>query len=335
MPRHGCFASAVSRRPHRTHEEATVGYRLRPGKPIAQEVVRIADRQLALALAGLRIAADSENNSAVHATRRHIKKIRALMKLVRRALGRRHYGAANRHLRAVNRLLAPVADGQAVLETLARVAARYRDELPRDVVADVHHSLVRRDTMAREQAAVNDVARTAARLLRRERDRVRHWELSERGFGAVAEGYERTVTAGRRAMVKAANGQGDEYHTWRQRVKEHWLQIRLLQERCGNRLGADERRLEELDGLLGECHNCVILRDAVRSDSTLTRTDAARCLRVVRRYEHTLRRAAHQLGAKVYQDTPAQDAARVHRLWRSARRATPVPGRGTSWRSAA
>jgi hypothetical protein len=137
-------------------------------------------------------------------------------------------------------------------------------------------------------------------------------------------------------MAKAvANARSEDYHTWRQRVKDHWLQIRLLQERCGNRLAAYERRLEELDGFLGECHNCGILRDAVRSDSTLSRTDAARCIRIVRRYQRALRGAARQLGAKIYHETPTKYVARVRRLWRSARHARSVHKRGTSWTAAA
>ena len=313
-----------------------MGYRLRPGKPVAQEVSRIADRQLALAMAELTAIANTGDDRVVHTTRRRVKKVRALIRLVRPALGRRRYRAVNRQLRAVNRLLAPEADGQAVLETLARVAARYRDELPRDVAAGIHDRLVLGETIAHEEAALNGVYEAAAVRLRRVRNGVNDWELRATGFRVIASGLERTLRNSRRAMAKAAaHGRSDDYHTWRQRVKDHWLQIRLLQRRCHDRLAADERHLERLDGFLGEGHNCAILCDTLRSDATLTRADAARCLRLVRRYERALRRAARQLGAKVYHDTPTQYVARVRRLWRSARRSSPARQRGTSWRPAA
>jgi hypothetical protein len=311
-----------------------VGYRLQSGQPIAHEVIRIADRQFELAIAGLHAVDDQEGNTAVHASRRHIKKIRALIRLVRPALGHR-YRTVNRRLRAVNRLLAPIADGEATVATLERVAG-YGSRLSSDAFAEIHARLLRRRSMANEAAVFDNVLDTAAALLRAERDAVSGWTLGATGVRAIAAGLERTARASRRAMAKATtSSRSRDYHTWRQRVKDQWLQVRLLRERCGEALALDERRLEELDGLLGECHNCAILGEALTSDATLTRTDAARCVRLVRRYERGLRRRARRLGAKIHRESPQRFVARVRRLWRSARRTRHSGKRGTSWRPAA
>jgi CHAD domain-containing protein len=298
-------------------------------------VRRIADRQLKLAIAGLNAGGDPESTSAIHTTRRRIKKVRALIRLVRRPLGDR-YGGVNRRLRAVNRLLAPIADGQATVATLALVAERDGGTVPADVLPEIHATLLRREAMANEAAGLNNVLDTAAALLRAERDRVNDWELSATGFRAIAAGLERTARASRRAMAKAtASSRSDDYHTWRQRVKDQWLQVRLLQARCGEALASDEHRLEDLDGLLGNCHNCAILRDVLTSDSTLDREVAACALRRVRLYERKLRRRACRLGMKVHRETPKQFVKRVRRLWRSARRTRRPTQRGMPWRSAA
>jgi CHAD domain-containing protein len=312
-----------------------VGYRLDPLQPVAHEVRRIADRQLEIAIAGLSGIGIGERDSAVHATRRRIKKVRALIRLVRPAVGHRGR-AVNRRLRAVNRLLAPIADGRASIATLAQVAERYGHELPPDVAVVIRATVLRRKSIADEKAALRSVLHTAAALLRAERDGVRDWALSETGFAAVAAGLERTARAARRAMAKAvASSRSEDYHTWRQRVKDQWLQVRLLQRRCGNALALDERRLEALDGCLGECHDCAILCDVLNSDATLNRSDAARLLSLVRRYERELRRRARRLGTTVHRDTPKQFVRRVRRLWRSARRTKRPPHRGRSWRPAA
>jgi hypothetical protein len=109
----------------------------------------------------------------------------------------------------------------------------------------------------------------------------------------------------------------------------------LLEGRCGDALALDERRLEALDGYLGECHNCAILREVLTADSTLNRSDAARCLRAVRSYERQLRRYARRLGTAIYRETPKDFVKRVRRLWRSTQRPRGTRQRGTPWPSAA
>jgi hypothetical protein len=179
-----------------------VGYRLHPQQPVAHEVRRIAARQLELAIEGLTGTDLGNQDDSVHTARRHIKKVRALIRLVRPAMGRR-YRVANRVLRAVSQLLAPIADGQATVDTLTRVAERHRRDLPADVAAQVRAWLVRREAMAYEAAALSDVFETAAALLRAQHDAVEHWRLRPGGFRGVAGGLQRTARASRRAMARA------------------------------------------------------------------------------------------------------------------------------------
>jgi hypothetical protein len=215
------------------------------------------------------------------------------------------------------------------------VVERYGGQLPADTLAEIQATLVRRASMAKEAAALSQSIEIAAAMLRAERDGLCGWRLRRGGFRAVAAGLERTARDARRAMRKAiAGSRSRDYHTWRQRVKDQWLQVRLLQGRCGGMLALDERRLEALDGCLGECHNCAILRDVLTSDSTLDRSDAAHAVHLVRLYERELRRRARRLGTRIHQETPRQFVTRVRRLWHSDHRSRR-PQRGTSWRSAA
>jgi hypothetical protein len=109
----------------------------------------------------------------------------------------------------------------------------------------------------------------------------------------------------------------DRHHTWRRYVKDHWFHVRLLEGRCGNRLLNYQRRLEALDGILGEYHNVVLLREVLVADNALSRDEKAQCLRVVTSYQRTLRRHAHLLGARLYSEKPRRFVRRVKRLWRS------------------
>jgi hypothetical protein len=312
-----------------------VGYRLDPGQPVVDELRTITAHQLELAIARLTDVGDAIHDGSVHVARRHIKKVRAMIRLVRRADDHR-YRAVDHRLRTVNRMLAPIADAQATVAMLARMAWRDGGQLPGDVVARLRGSVLRRESMAYEDAALTDAFDTAAALLRAERDRVGDWRVSQTGFGAIVGGLKHTARASRRAMVKAlATSRIKDYRKWRQLAKYHWLQVRLLTARCGGGLDLDERRLEALDGYLGDCRNCAILREVLSSDSQLDRTDAARGLLAVRRYERELRRCARRLGTAIYAETPTHFVRRVERLWRTTRRTQRTQPGGTPWRSAA
>src|SRR5882672_5232358 len=100
---------------------------------IAQEVRRLVLKQLETAISELRSIGDPESDEAIHDARRRVKKIRAVIRLVKPALDK-SYRVVDKHLRDVNRLLAPVADGQGIIATLNALEHRYRKALPKRVV---------------------------------------------------------------------------------------------------------------------------------------------------------------------------------------------------------
>ena len=84
----------------------------------------------------LKAIGDPESDEAVHDARRRVKKIRAVIRLVRPALDKTSR-AVDRELRDVSRLLAPVADGQGIIDTLDTLERRYNRLLPKRLVASL------------------------------------------------------------------------------------------------------------------------------------------------------------------------------------------------------
>ena len=93
--------------------------------------------------------------------------------------------------------------------------------------------------------------------------------------------------------------------------------VRLVESRCGNHLMDYQKRLEALDGVLGEYHNVILLRDVLITDGYLSRRESVVCLRVVSRYQRYLRRHAEALAVRIYSDKPGRYVRRVERLWRA------------------
>jgi hypothetical protein len=313
-----------------------MAYRLKPGRPIAAEVRRIGEKQLELALAAMQRVGTRHSDKCTHRARRHIKKIRALIRLFEPSLAH-SCDAANRQLRTVNRLLAPVADGEAVVDTIARIGGRYRHRRPRRTFETVRAGLVELEFRAGRKANFDRVLERATRLLHGEQKCTRLWDLRAPGFRAVAPGLERSVRRCRRAMLRARRHPTDEhYHVWRQRVKDLWLHVRLIQARCGRRLAREEAQLDRLDGCLGEYHNCVLLARILAAEPLTTRQRTARCLRLIRCYQEDLRREIHPLASEIHREKPRQFVQRVHRLWRLANTSTRTTAEaGPVWQRAA
>jgi CHAD domain-containing protein len=314
-----------------------VAYRLEADQRVGEEVRRLIDKQLAAAIALGERVGDSMSANEIHQARRHIKKVRALIRLVRPALGDR-YKPMDRRLRSVSRLLGPIADGEAVVDALDRLGRRYSG-LSGHTGAAIRAGLLARAARSAQLAQNGRTPRAMRRQLQAEQKRVQAWKNGIGGLRTIARGLECTARDARRAMaLAAAHPTIENYHSWRRRVKGHWLQIRLIQERCGNRLRGDELRLERLDGVLGEYHNCVLLIQVLTDDALISRGDTARVVRLIRRFQAELRRKALKTGAAIYQEKPGALVKRVTRLWkltRARRTSAPPTGSQVPWPEAA
>jgi CHAD domain-containing protein len=295
-----------------------MAFRLKQGASISNEVRRIVLKQLEAAISELHSVGDPQSDDAVHDARRRVKKIRAIIRLVRPVLDK-EYRAVDRDLSTVSRLLAPVADGRGIVETLKEIEHRYPASLSKRALAVARKGVLRNGARADRDAHARGILKIAAGTLRSERGRVKRWRVRGEGFRAIAPGLEESYRRARRMMlVTWSKPKPSHFHTWRRFVKDHWFHIRLLEGRCGNHLVAYERRIEALDGILGEYHNVILLRDLLVTDESLPHEEGARCLRVVSRYQRVLCRHAEILGARIYTERPRRFVRRVRHLWRDA-----------------
>ncbi len=291
-----------------------MSYRLKPARPAADELRRVVRKQLDLAATELTLAGRRPDPQSVHEARRHIKKARAALRLVSAT---RKVAKRSRKLRRAARLLAPIADAEAV--------QRAFDELCRTGAAAVAPSAadaIRRhltDALAvvDRRAADGQTLERVGRRLQKERRRANRLSLDGDEFALVAPGFERTVRRSGCAMKRAlANPTASHYHAWRRRAKDHWLQVRLLDARCQGRLAREAERLAQLDVALGACHDLGMLAARLEEGLTLARPDLAAVLRLIRREQQRRRHEAAALGAVIYGETPREATERAGRAWR-------------------
>ena len=325
------LALARSRRERRSTSERTrdPDLGLAPGEPLADGLRRMAAGQAKLAielLAGPEDNGTAPDEKAVHETRKALKRLRALLRLLRHQLGEDAFARENAVLRDTGRRLSGARDAEVMVGTLDALIARQPRKLGRRSGAlELRARLQAEHARAREDT-VGDAATRAAALgeLGGFRVRVEAWTLPERpGIELVQADLRRLYEQGRERRRRAARRKGREMvamHEWRKRVKDLRYASEMLRRRDHDKaLARVARRSDALGELLGEDHDLAVLAEHLRAGArwdgprawrTDRRTREA-LLDAVERRRRTLRKRALREGERLYAAKPKRFVARV------------------------
>jgi hypothetical protein len=299
------------RRGARTRSARGRRFELWPEERPPQGLRRMALEQLDLAIELLEGDSDGAlAENAVHETRKALKRLRALIRLLAGELGEEDAARENAVLRDAGRRLAATRDAEVLVATLDALLERNPGELGhRPGVAALRSRLVA-EREAVVDVAVDDAATRAqvAVELRAARERISQWRLPDReGIETVEPGLSRIYRQGRRRHRRAARGEGDRarlMHIWRKRVKDLRYSAEMLDRFDPGRgrgsgrgkrasrwpkrrqrrpeteaIRQTARRADELGELLGDEHDLVLLAGWILAESDsrdATREDADR-----------------------------------------------------------
>ena len=261
---------------------------------------RLADEELATAVARLR-GDEGSPDQRVHAARKSVKRVRALLRLLRSSLRGSRFAVDNAALGDAARGLSAARDAAVAIATFDRLVPA-----PDPLLTAVRIDLVARsgDVGATPDEATLRIAADSLALVRPrllEDLGVLDWEVLEAGLEASYGG-------GRAAMKTAFAELHDEaFHAWRKRAKDLWYQAQVLEGSCPPQLRALTEMLAELGDQLGEDHDLAVLAAAAAASPALGERLAAR--------HDELRRAAWQLGSKIYAERPRAFLRRIRTYW--------------------
>ncbi len=288
-----------------------MAYRLAIKADVEKEVRRIARKEVKKALKELANERISVHER-IHETRKRLKKIRGVARLVRPALGQ-SYAAENAFFRDLGRKLAEARDVGALLETVERLAPRAQRQEESAALNRAHCELAAQRegvevSSGTAIASVGDEVEHAAQ-------RMRHWDLDPKGFWAVGRGLRKTYIRGRRGVRKAyASGAVEDFHDWRKRVKYHRYHTHLLRDVWPEQMETRERELNKLSGLLGEEHDLAVLDDFLAASGIDCLFD------LTARVRAELRAAALPLGERLFAEKSKQFTRRVKAYWEVAQK---------------
>jgi CHAD domain-containing protein len=316
------------RRANRARRARERQFCLLPGERAVEGLRRIALGQLDLAIELL-----SAHNGAVptpeavHETRKALKRLRTLVRVLEDELADEVAGREHALLRDAGRRLASARDAEVIVTTLDDLVQRHSGKL-------AHRAGVRRLRVCLEQERDQAIAsllgdhlvRSQVLLdLRGARARLDAWSPAHEheGIRAVEPALSRLYRRGRRRYRRASKGNGDRaaaMHAWRKSVKDLRYAAEALRRSQpagdGSSGGALARRADRLSELLGAEHDLVVLGQRVRAEGEDFPDGSRRALlKLIDRRRKRMRRRALRDGARLYGPRPRKLVGRVRRAY--------------------
>jgi len=294
-----------------------VGYRLKKNEGIEQGVRRIAREQIQKSLDEL---SDSELKISlkVHRIRKRCKKLRAVVRLVRPALGQT-CDRENANFRDTARLLSRARDAKTALDTYDEVMETFADQVQRKAFGSIRRELTeRRKALLDEGINLKDRLREAAGRLEAARDRIPTWQLSEEGFAAVRGGLKKTYTRACKEMDRVGEDPTDEnFHDWRKRVKYHRYHCQILSPLWPAEMTSRQDEADRLGDYLGDDHDLAVLRaQVVETPGAFgTERDIQAFLGLVDQRRELLQQKCFLIGRRLFAEKPGSICKRIGKYW--------------------
>ena len=288
-----------------------MGFKLKLREPLPDGLKRVFREQIQSALE-LCWHPAKQRGVTVHEVRKHLKKLRAAMRLAVGEVGKNQRAREDRCVRKIGRLLSDLRDAQVRLQTLIQLRDRKAKDSGKNHFPHIEEllSLERESFSAAfagwQKQAIPQLERVEARLLK--------WPLESLTWkqicGAVCKIYKR----GQRGLAKAINEPDPEnFHAWRKRVKDLWYQLRILQPLNRAVLIEMAHDADVLGELLGCEHDFTFLwaRLEKECNDEAFRGELARIEKVIRKHGKRLRTNALELGRHFYAEPAKAFAKRI------------------------
>jgi CHAD domain-containing protein len=288
-----------------------MGFRLKLREPLPDGLKRVFLEQIESALELCRHPA-RQRGVTVHEVRKHLKKLRAAMRLAIPEVGKNRHTREDRCVRKIGRLVSDLRDAQVRLQTLIQL----RDETPKRPEDNPFLRIEELLSLERESfsAAFAGWQKQAIPQLEHVETRLSKWPLGcltwKQICGAVGKIYKR----GQRGLAKTINDPDPEnFHAWRKRVKDLWYQLRILQPLNRVVLTEMAHDAEVLGELLGREHDLNFLWARLEKESSdeALRDELAQLEKLIRKRGKRLRTNALELGRRFYAEPAKAFAKRI------------------------
>ena len=296
-----------------------MAYRIDFDTSLEQEVRRIAAGQLTAA-AGLLQTQPDGLHEAIHDARKHIKRTRALYRLI--ASGAEEIATTeNARLRAIASELSHLRDAAALAESAHYLEGKVEAEKTRAAIRKAGKVLEkRRDQIARDEAGMTETLMAAAEGLRQAEAALADLNLAKgdkNTAGCLAAGWEKTGKKAVKALANCAStDESVPFHDLRKCSQDRWMHATLLRAIWPAAMISIQNQAKALIDLLGHEHDLAVLSAHIATSDDFGKAvqDRDLLLLAIFQQRQKLHKACRDAGKDMFDDRPSRDAAFVKRL---------------------
>jgi CHAD domain-containing protein len=282
--------------------------------------------QFAITLAVVDTPPDGQA-AAVHETRKALKRLRAMLRLVRDSISLDCYHTDNAMLKLIAAELGSVRDTWVMADVLDRLLPHDPDT-SRTVLTLISRLQERYITESKALLENKAQLESIVEQLQQVRDHSFHWSIASgehdkpipHEFASIELGMQRVYKRGRRGMRIVADSPTDTLlHVWRKRAKYLRHQVEALNVLDPGNLQRIESDLERLTDLLGDDHDLAVLVTRFGNDPALIDDlDVEAVLESIGRKRHDLQAEAIDIGRKFFEDPSTDFIAYIGEIWGDA-----------------
>ena len=287
-----------------------MSYQLRHSQTLGDNFRRICREQIEGAIAVAKGEKESRD-TPVHETRKHLKKTRAALRLVRKEIGRGLFREQDHCLRDVARLISDVRDAEVRLQTVQQFD-RIRRRRRQEGYGNLEQML--QSELENFAAGSAEWKRQAVAMLQYTRANIDHWLLGHFNSTQLCRPVQARYRRARKSLGRAtANPTAENFHAFRTEAKTLWYQARILRPINPVVLKNLSEDLGSLGNLLGRAHDLNFLRErlGMEDGESVWQREAQKLLTVIETSESNLQRDAAELGQHFFAERPRDFGARL------------------------
>lgn len=294
-------------------------YRFKASSDPRKDVRRLFNEQIGRATAHLS-GSEESGDTAIHATRKAMKRCRSILRLIRPALDEKIFRRHDHQFRDIARILSEHRNSEVLRETLHHLEQRSETADARNALAEALREVEAKPING--FPIVGGASQSVDLALSRLKDAeqaVSGLDIKNLRYRDLAEGFADIYAGGRKALKTAYRVQNAEtFHEFRKVLQHHWRHCQLLAPLWPELMNVRISAARELSQLVGIDHDLSLIeaRYELASEVTALRGELRSLICAEARAEQQrLRADVKPLASRLYA-LPRSDIQRlVEHLW--------------------